>query len=294
MNRNTLIGLAAAALIAIVIAIVLNRTSQPRSESGGEETTYLVPALRDHVNDVDKVVVTGAENKPVATLTRKADGWSIAEKGGYAADTGKLREFLLKLADTKLIEQKTANKDKYADARRRGRRRQGCQEHADRARRARCAGQTHRRQLQRARRHVRASSRRGAELARVRQHQRWTRRRRTGCARTSSIFPSLGLQQSRSRTRMARPSASPNRPRVIRTSSSRTCRKGRDAGSEFTVNGLASTLGGLRFDDVIASKDAPPVDKPLKAHFATFDGLIVDAVGVGEGWQGLCAVHRVR
>ena len=109
MNRKTLIGLAVAALIAIVIAVVVGHSNQPRSESAGEDSPYLVPALRDHVNDVDKVIVTGAENKPVATLTRGANGWSIAEKGGFAADTGKLREFLLKLADAKLIEQACVN-----------------------------------------------------------------------------------------------------------------------------------------------------------------------------------------
>jgi len=54
--------------------------------------------------------------------------------------------------------------------------------------------------------------------------------------------------------------------------------KGREAGSEFTANGLASTLGGLRFDDVLAAKDAPPADKPLKARYAAFDGIVIDAV----------------
>ena len=52
--------------------------------------------------------------------------------------------------------------------------------------------------------------------------------------------------------------------------------KGREAGSEFTINGIASTLGGLRFEDVVASKDAPLPDKPLKARYAMFDGLVVD------------------
>ena len=93
MNQKTLIGLVVAALVAIVIAIAINHSNKPRSESGNEEqTSYLVPALRDHVNDVDKLVLIGAENKPIATLTRGADGWSITEKGGFAADTGKLRE----------------------------------------------------------------------------------------------------------------------------------------------------------------------------------------------------------
>ena len=90
MNQKTLIGLAVAALFAIVIAIVVNHANRPQSEAGGEkETAYLVPALKDHVNDVDKVVIVGAESKPVATLTRGANGWSIAEKNGFAADTGK-------------------------------------------------------------------------------------------------------------------------------------------------------------------------------------------------------------
>jgi hypothetical protein len=35
-------------------------------------------------------------------------------------------------------------------------------------------------------------------------------------------------------------------------------------------------LGGLKFDDAVPAKDAPPAEKPLKARFATFDGLVVD------------------
>ena len=42
------------------------------------------------------------------------------------------------------------------------------------------------------------------------------------------------------------------------------------------VNGPASTLGGLKFEDAVPAKDAPPAEKPLKARFATFDGLIFD------------------
>src|SRR5262249_20733404 len=41
-------------------------------------------------------------------------------------------------------------------------------------------------------------------------------------------------------------------------------------------NGLATAIGGLHFDDVVSAKDAMPPDHPLKAHFATFDGLAVD------------------
>jgi hypothetical protein len=54
--------------------------------------------------------------------------------------------------------------------------------------------------------------------------------------------------------------------------------KGREPASEFTINGVAGTLAGLRFDDVVPAKDAAPPEKPLDARFATFDGLLVDVV----------------
>jgi hypothetical protein len=54
--------------------------------------------------------------------------------------------------------------------------------------------------------------------------------------------------------------------------------KGREPASEFTINGVAGTLAGLRFDDVVPAKDAAPPEKPLHARFATFDGLVVDVV----------------
>ena len=113
MNQKTLIGLGVAALVAIGAAVALNHSNRPQSGQA-EASAYLVPELRDHVNDVAKVVVTGADSKVVATLERGANGWTLAEKGGYPADTGKLRAFLLKLADARRVEQKTSNKDKYA------------------------------------------------------------------------------------------------------------------------------------------------------------------------------------
>ena len=39
----------------------------------------------------------------------------MAEKGGYPADLGKLREYLLKVANAKLVEKKTAKTERYPD-----------------------------------------------------------------------------------------------------------------------------------------------------------------------------------
>jgi hypothetical protein len=278
MNRKTLIGLAVAALIAIVIAVVVGHSNQPRSESAGEDSPYLVPALRDHVNDVDKVIVTGAENKPVATLTRGANGWSIAEKGGFAADTGKLREFLLKLADAKLIEQKTSNKDKYAtlgvedvdgkDAKSVEVELGGLGQpvklivgntNAHGGTFVRRAGETQ-------------SWLASASLAVDKKAENWLRKDLVDVP--AARIAAVDITHADGKTVHVAKQAEGDtnfKPADVP--------KGREPGSEYTINGLASTLGALRFDDVVAAKDAMPGDKPLKAHYVAFDGLIVDVVG---------------
>lgn len=278
MNQKTLIGLAAAALLAIVVAIVINHTNAPRSEgdNGSEEkTAYLVPSLRDHVNDVDKLVLTGAENKPIATLTRNAAGWSIAEKGGYAVDTGKLRELLLKLADAKLLEQKTANKDKYATL--------GVEDLADKDAKGveielgglgqpvkLIIGNANARSGTFVRRAGEAQSWLASGALNIdKKPESWLRKDLVDIAATR--IASIAIARPDGKTiRIAKQAETDANFKLADVP------KGREAGSDFAVNGVAATLAGFKLDDVVPAKDAPPGDKPLKARYATFDGLVVD------------------
>ena len=277
MNQKTLIGLAVAALIAIVAAIVISNASKPRSEGGSEQAQYVVPELRDHVNDVNKLTVTVAEDKVIATISRGTDGWSIAEKGGYAADTGKLREFLLKLADAKLIEQKTGNKDKYAalgvdDVS--GKDAKGVQvELGGLAQPVKLIiGTSNPRGGTFVRRAGDAQSWLASATLNVdKKSEDWLRKDLADVAATR--VASVAITQADGKTvRVAKQAEGDANFKVADVP------KGREPGSEFSANGLASTLGGLRFDDVILAKDAAPGDKPLKARYATFDGLVVDVV----------------
>lgn len=280
MNQKTLIGLAVAALLAIVVAVVLNQRSQPRSE-GGTQTTYLAPELREHVNDVSKIVVTGPENKVMATLERGANGWTLAEKGGYAVDTGKLRELLLKLADATLVEQKTANKDKYAAL--------GVEDlDAKDAKgfKVELGGLAQPLALIVGNANTRGG---GSFVRRAGDAQSWL-------ASATLTLPKSGadwLKKDLADVPAARiesiaiTNADGKSLQVSKAAEGDAnfkladIPKGREAGSEFAANGLASTLASLRFDDVVPAKDAVPEAKAAKARYATFDGLVVDAVA----WQ---------
>ena len=276
MNQKTLIGLAVAALVAIVIAFAVNRSNQPRSEGHSEtEAAYLVPALKDHVNDVEKVVITGAESKPIATLTRGENGWTIAEKNGFAADTGKLREFLLKLADAKLLEQKTSSKEKYATL--------GVEDvDAKDAKSVEIEldglGKPVKLIVGNGNAHGGTFVRRAGEaeswlasgtLTVEKKAENWLRKDLTDIAATR--VASVDITRPDGKTvRIAKTDEGDANFKLADVP------KGREAGSDYAINGPASMLGGLKFDDAVPAKDAPPAEKPLKARFATFDGLVVD------------------
>src|SRR5689334_13243834 len=108
MNAKTLYSLIAAALVALIAAWWISSAQKPISETA-EQTKSLLPGFREQVNNVDAITLTGAENKVLVTLKRGSDGWTIADKAGYPADLAKLREFLLKLADATVLEQKTSS-----------------------------------------------------------------------------------------------------------------------------------------------------------------------------------------
>ncbi|HEY6895194.1 MAG TPA: DUF4340 domain-containing protein [Rhodanobacteraceae bacterium] len=276
MNQKTLIGLAVAALVAIAVAFAVNRSNQPRSEGRSEtETAYLVPELRDHVNDVDKVVITGADSKTIATLTRGTNGWAIAEKNGFAADTGKLREFLLKLADAKLVEQKTSNKEKYAAL--------GVEDVTDKDAKSveiELGGLNKpvKVLIGNGNQHGGTFVRRAGEpeswlasgtLTIEKKSENWLRKDLTDIAATRVASVDITRPDGKS-VRIAKTAEADANFKLADVP------KGREAGSDYTINGPASTLAGLKFDDAVPAKDAPPAEKPLKARFATFDGLVVD------------------
>lgn len=105
MSPRGLAILAAATLVSVALAIWgLARSSQALPEASD---TPLLAGLSERVNDVAKVEVTSAGQ--TITLERGEAGWRIVERAGYPADETKLRELIVRLAELRPVEAKTAD-----------------------------------------------------------------------------------------------------------------------------------------------------------------------------------------
>ena len=275
MNRRTLTALAIAAALALLAAIVLQHSQRPASDTG-EQSARLVPELHEHVNDVGKVIVTGAGGTVLATLDRGVNGWTLAEKGGYAVDTGKLRDLLLKLADARTLEQKTANRDRYAAL--------GVEDVSAKDAKGvllELDGLAQPVKLIVGNAGPRGN---GSFVRRADEAQSWL----VSPALTIEKNPADWLRKDLADIAASRvASVSITRPDGSHVGVHKEAEgdasfrldevpKGREPAEAFTLDAPASMLAGLRFDDVLPARDAMPPEDALKARFALFDGIVID------------------
>jgi len=279
MNPKTLSYLIGAAAIALGAAVAINLSNRPRSDAA-EQARPLLPQLHGHVNDVSSITFTAADNRVLATLRRGADGWNVLEKSGYPADLPKIREFLLKLDQATLLEQKTSNPKRYAEL--------GVGDVKDKdaggilvdiaglAQPTRFiignyngggGGGTF----------VRLDGDAQSWLAKGnltvdKNTADWERRDLTDIASTRLASVTLTNPDGK-QLKVYKDQPGDANFKVADVP------KGRETSSEFAANGLGSTLAGLKADDVFPAKDMAPPEKVYKADYAAFDGLNVNLVG---------------
>ncbi len=278
MNVKTLYALIAAAAIALLAAWWINTSHAPVSESA-EQNKALLPGLRERLNDITAITLTGADNQVVATLKHGSEGWSIEQKSGYPADLPKLREFLLKLADATVLEQKTSNPKLYADL--------GVED-------------------------VKGKDAKGilVSLEGLKQPVKLivgnfnggggggTFVRRDGEAQTLLVNGNITVEKTVAgweRHDLTDIAANRLKQVTIANPEGKTLKvykeqpgdanfkvadvpKGREVSSDFVANAVGATLSGLRSEDVFSAKEMPPPDKVYKANYAAFDGLNVGMV----------------
>jgi hypothetical protein len=278
MNVKTLYALIAAAAIALLAAWWINTSHAPVSESA-EQNKALLPGLRERLNDITAITLTSADNQVLATLKHGTDGWSIEQKSGYPADLPKLREFLLKLADATVLEQKTSNPKLYADL--------GVED-------------------------VKGKDAKGilVSLEGLKEPVRLiignfnggggggTFVRRDGEAQTLLVKGNITVEKTLAgweRHDLTDIAANRLKQVTIANPEGKTLKvskeqpgdanfkvadvpKGREVSSDFVANAVGATLSGLRSEDVFSAKEMQPPDKVYKVNYAAFDGLNVGMV----------------
>ncbi len=277
MKTKTLYILIAAAVVALLIAFVMNRSGAPRS-GVSEQAKPLVPGLKEHVNDVSGLTLVGASEKTLVTLRRESGNWVIAEKSNYPVDMAKLREFLLKLSQATQLEQKTANPKRYADL--------GVDDikNADaKGVRVDIAGLPTPEKVIIG--NYNGGGGGGTFVRRDGEAASWLTNDNLTVAKSAGDWEKKDLadipgNRLRSVTLTSADGKTLKISKEQPTDSNfkiSDVPKGREASSEFVANSLGSVLASLRADDVAAAKDQPPPEKTAKARYVTFDSVTIDA-----------------
>ena len=111
MTQRSLIVLAGLTVASVVLALIalLNQDAVITSE---RTTVRAFPELLTRVNDVSEMSVT--DNLGTTTVRRDSEAWVIVEMNGYPVATDRVRQVVLGLAETRLVEAKTSRPDRYA------------------------------------------------------------------------------------------------------------------------------------------------------------------------------------
>ena len=113
MNRRALL-LLLGVLAALGILAGIATLGDPWGASPGEgQPGLLLPGLKDQLNVINRIVISGPGNQTIATLERGAERWTVTERNNYPADVGRIRKNLLVLADARIVEEKTSSPGFY-------------------------------------------------------------------------------------------------------------------------------------------------------------------------------------
>jgi hypothetical protein len=111
MNQNRSIALGVVAVVVLLAGLLVANL-----HSGGDGNTEkaLYPSLKTEADSINAVRIFKAGDTRVVELLRKDKDWTVTERGGYPADTSKVRKLIVALSDAKTVEEKTSNPASYA------------------------------------------------------------------------------------------------------------------------------------------------------------------------------------
>lgn len=110
MNPRVFAGLALATVIMVVAAVVaVVLEDNPQTVLQDRKPAF--PKLVERLNEAVSIEIGSKDGK--FTVTGSGETWGIVEKNGYAVKRETVRNFLLNLANLRLVEAKTSREDRY-------------------------------------------------------------------------------------------------------------------------------------------------------------------------------------
>ena len=111
MNQNRSIALGVTAVVVLAAALLV-ASLRSGGDTSGEKALY--PSLKTEADSINALRIFKAGDERVVELVRKDQDWTVTERGGYPADSAKVRKLILALSDAKTVEEKTSNPQNYA------------------------------------------------------------------------------------------------------------------------------------------------------------------------------------
>ena len=111
MKFRSFVILAALTGLMVVAAIVAGVVQNvPQTVLGERQAAF--PDLVERINEVAAIEIASAEER--FTIIGEGDEWGIVEKQNYTVPRKKVRDFIIALANLKLVESKTARPERYS------------------------------------------------------------------------------------------------------------------------------------------------------------------------------------
>lgn len=110
MKPRVFAGLGLLTVVMVVIA-VLAVVLEDNPQTVLQDRKPAFPKLVERINEAASIEIGSKDGK--FTITGSGETWGVVEKNGYAVKRETVRDFLLSLANLRLVEAKTSREDRY-------------------------------------------------------------------------------------------------------------------------------------------------------------------------------------
>jgi len=102
------------AVVAVILGAIVMLTNRPAVQQTDSDDQLFAPQLAQRLDEVMTVRVVGAGDATIASLSRTADDWVVAQRDGYRANTNTIRSALTLLSRATVVEAKTSNPAEFS------------------------------------------------------------------------------------------------------------------------------------------------------------------------------------